>query len=957
MAQTPRHLLHFLSSPWLQRLAGRFAAWGNALLKGRWRNRQYLRSLIWVSIAPVSGQIVLQRDQVATLQRAAAAAVGQLLVQLSSTEQGLTVEQAAQVRRRVGLNEFDTDRPPAWWQHLAECYANPFNLLLTVLAGVAFYTEDWRAATVIATMVVLSVVLRFVQETRSNHAAEALRRRVRNRASVLRPGATAQTSVSEEIAVSELVPGDVIVVAAGDMIPADCRLLLAKDLFVSQSAMTGESLPVEKAVATPEPVPEPFDCPNLLFMGTNVVSGSGHAVVVLTGSRTCFGALAAGTVQEPEGASAFQLGIHQVSRLFLQFTLAMAPLVWLVNGLMKGNWFEATLLALSVAVGVTPEMLPMIVTVTLARGGILLARKKIIVKRLDAIQNFGAMDVLCTDKTGTLTQDEVCLAQHRDVLGGESEQVFRLAYLNSAFQTGLRNLLDHAVLAHADPVSSAQWLAQAHKVDEIPFDFERRRMSVVVCAPDLQTSTHRAGAVLICKGAVDEILSVCTRVEEGGSVQALSPERSKLFQVATAKLHESGFRVVAVAYKELAVDHQGLAVVDDELAVADKELALADQELARGDRTYQVADEAALILAGYVAFYDPPKESTRPALAALAASGVSVKILSGDHEQVVEHICRQVDFVVHGTLLGAEIALLSDAALRERVLECNVFARLNPMQKARLVGALRATGHVVGFLGDGINDAPALRAADLGISVDSAVDIAREAADVILLEKSLVVLNDGVMEGRRIFANMLKYIRMTASSNFGNVFSILLACVLLPFLPMLPLQILVQNLLYDISQIAIPFDQVDADQVASPLHWEPRSIASMMLWFGPASSAFDLMTFAILWFGFSANTLAEQALFQSGWFVEGLISQALVIHLIRTRRIPFLQSRAAWPVFLSTAFVALVCIGLVEGPLNADFGFQSLPLAFYLSVSAVWLAYGLSVQALKTAFLRRHRWV
>lgn len=861
-----------------------------------------------------------------------------LLERFNTDAQGLTEQQAAGIRERVGANEIEHEKPPRWWQHLWYCYKNPFNLLLSVLAIISYYTEDQKATLVIAAMVTLSVLIRFVQESRSNRAADKLKAMVSNTATVLRRdsngdvapafgyvnggapyGANAQRV---EVPISQLVPGDIVLLSAGDMIPADLRVLSAKDLFVGQAAMTGESLPVEKFTRQRNPATNnPIELENILFMGTNVVSGAASALVITTGNSTYFGALAERIVLADNRPTAFQHGVNQVSWLLIRFMLVMSPLVFLINGLTKADWLNAFLFALSIAVGLTPEMLPMIVTSTLAKGAVLLSRKKVIVKRLDAIQNFGAMDVLCTDKTGTLTQDKIFLARHTDVFGEESDLVLNYAYLNSYYQTGLKNLLDVAVLEHVEIQRKLDVAGSFRKVDEIPFDFSRRRMSVVV-------SEHEDHHLLLCKGAVEEILSVCNRVRHGDREEPITPALLEGLRAVTHSLNEEGLRVVAVAAKALP----------------------------RTRSTYNVADENNLLLIGYIAFLDPPKESTAPALRALHQHGVRVKVLTGDNERVTEKICREVGLDIQGIVLGETIERLDDNTLAELVEANTIFAKLTPAHKERIVRALRANGSVVGFLGDGINDAPALRAADIGISVDSAVDIAKEAADIILLEKSLLVLEEGVLEGRRTFINMLKYIRMAASSNFGNVFSVLIASAFLPFLPMLPLQLLVQNLLYDISQISIPFDNVDAEQLRAPERWKPAEIGRFMLYFGPISSIFDVVTFALMWFVFQANSDATQNLFQAGWFVEGLLSQTLIVHMIRTRKIPFIQSRASWPLLITTAIIMGIGIFLPMGPLAHYFKFQPLPVAFFGLLLIILLAYMALTQAMKYWYTRRYGW-
>ncbi|QTU08020.1 magnesium-translocating P-type ATPase [Pseudomonas protegens] len=873
-----------------------------------------------------------------TLVTAANSDAAQLLDQLGSHTDGLSTEEADALRERHGLNEVEHEQALPWWTHLWHCYKNPFNLLLTLLAVISWLTEDMKAATVIFSMVVLSTLLRFWQEAKSNKAADALKAMVSNTATVMRPGSAPQAApmlgrllgaAAEvkgaqriELPIKQLVPGDLIVLSAGDMIPADCRVLSAKDLFVSQAAMTGESMPVEKFPRQQDAdTSNPLDLDNILFMGTNVVSGSATAVILTTGNSTYFGALAQRVSATDRAPTSFQSGVNKVSWLLIRFMFVMAPLVLFINGFTKGDWMEALLFALSIAVGLTPEMLPMIVTSTLAKGAVFLSRKKVIVKRLDAIQNFGAMDVLCTDKTGTLTQDKIFLARHVDVWGEDSDDVLEMAYLNSYYQTGLKNLLDVAVLEHVEVHRELKVGTAFQKVDEIPFDFTRRRMSVVVAEQD---RPH----LLICKGAVEEVLAVCRNVRHGEAEEALTESLLARIRQVTADLNEEGLRVVAVAARPM---------ID-------------------GRDTYSLADECELTLIGYVAFLDPPKESTAPALKALAEHGVAVKVLTGDNELVTAKICREVGLEQQGLLMGNDIERMSDEQLAQAVETTNVFAKLTPTHKERIVRLLKANGHVVGFMGDGINDAPALRTADIGISVDSAVDIAKEAADIILLEKSLMVLEEGVLEGRRTFANMLKYIKMTASSNFGNVFSVLVASAFIPFLPMLPMHLLVQNLLYDISQIAIPFDNVDEEMLKKPQRWQPADVGRFMLFFGPISSIFDITTFALMWYVFDANTPDHQTLFQSGWFVVGLLTQTLIVHMIRTPKIPFLQSRAAMPLMVMTGVIMAVGIFLPMGPLAHYFKLQALPSLYFVFLPLILLAYMALTQAVKGFYVRRFGW-
>ena len=848
-----------------------------------------------------------------------------LFASLEAMPTGLTEAQAAARLQEAGANEVARERPPPWYRQLATAFSNPFIVVLIVLAAIELWSapDDLKGPIIIGVMVTISVTIRFSQEYRSGRAAERLRALVRTTATVLRRAADAPDAAPgnrREVPVRELVPGDVITLSAGDMIPADVRILSCKDLFVNQAVLTGESMPAEKhsiaELGSREGVSSQ-DLPNIGLMGTNVVTGAATALVVTTGPGTYFGSIATGILGH-RPLTSFDLGVSKITWLMIRFMGVMAPVVFLLNGFTKGDWKEAALFALSVAVGLIPEMLPLVVTANLARGALVMAKKKVVVKRLNAIQNLGAMDVLCTDKTGTLTQDRVVLEQHVDVVGQESHDVLRLAYVNSYHQTGLRNLLDRAVLEHADIKLEADALRAEKKVDEVPFDFVRRRMSVVI-------ETAEGKHLLVCKGAIDEIMSVCDRVEIGGEIGPVTEIIQKHVARITREMNEDGLRVVAVAYRE----------EDAKKTV------------------YSVADERALILAGYIGFLDPPRDSAQPALEALAQHGVTVKVLTGDNDIVAKKVCRDVGLKVLGALRGSEIEALDAAALAEAAERTTIFAQLNPLQKSRVVAALKARGHTVGFLGDGINDAPALREADIGISVDTAVDIAKESADIILLEKSLMVLEQGVLEGRTTFGNMIKYIKMTASSNFGNVFSVLVASAFLPFLPMLAIQLLIQNLLYDISQLSIPWDRMDEEYVRTPRRWDAGNLRRFMLFIGPISSIFDVATFLLMWFVFRANTPAKQALFQSAWFIEGLLSQTLIVHMIRTQKIPFLQSRAAPPVLWLTSAIMALGVALPFTSLGAAVGLVPLPAAFFPWLAAILLAYVVLTHLVKRWYIRR----
>jgi Mg2+-importing ATPase len=836
--------------------------------------------------------------------------------ELRSSIQGLSHDEAIARLTQYGLNRVTHDKKATIFQEIWGRTRNPLNALLLTLAVVSYFSGDARAAIVILVMVVLAITTAFIQEHRSNEAAARLRAMVHTTASVRRSPAPAESPFIE-IPMEQLVPGDVVRLSAGDMIPADLRLLDAKDLFINQSALTGEAMPAEKfADASDKSCEGPFELPNLCFMGANVVSGYATGVILRTGANTFFGQLAE-DIAGRHVPTAFEHGINRFTWLMIRFILVMVPAVFLINGFTKHDWLEALLFAVAVAVGLTPEMLPMIVTVNLAKGAMAMSRKKVIVKRLNAIQNFGAMDVLCTDKTGTLTQDHIILKRCLDIRSQESERVLQYAFLNSHFQSGLRNLLDDAVLAHVELHKMLGVDTSYFKLDEIPFDFSRRRLSVVVAHGN---DKH----VLICKGAVEEIFSVCTRYVIDGETGLLDESHLDAAKQHTMALNSDGFRVVAVAFKEMDPS----------------------------TTTYSVKDESDLTLLGYIAFLDPPKESAGVAIAALASKGIQVKVLTGDNEIITRKICHEVKLDVGEILLGSKVAQLSDAELAEVADRTTVFAKLTPAQKERVVRALHAKGHVVGFLGDGINDSPGLKSADVGISVDTAVDIAKESADVILLEKNLLVLEEGVTEGRRVFANITKYIKMGASSNFGNMFSVLGASIFLPFLPMAPIQVLTNNLLYDFSQTTIPTDNVDEEYLALPRRWEIGNIFKFMIFIGPISSIFDYATFGMMLYIFGAWT--NPSLFQTGWFVESLLTQTLIIHIIRTARIPFIESHASPALISTTIIICAIGIALPFTWVGSALGFTPLPWLYWPLVATMLLAYAILTHFVKVWFI--HRW-
>ena len=846
----------------------------------------------------------------ALLLEAAHAEATEAVESVRTRPMGLTQEEADSRLEQYGPNAVAKDEGHGRLALLGKALVNPLVVLLSLLATVSLLTGDARAAFVMGLMIVLGVSLRFVQEARADSAAKKLRAMIKVTATVMRDG------TPREIPLADLVPGDVVSLAAGDMIPADVRLLAAKDLFVVQGTLTGESMPVEKFDGRePATVSSAIDLRNVCFLGTSVESGTGTAVVVATGERTYLGSLAR-AVATQQVQTAFDKGVARFTWLMIRFIAVMVPLVFLINGLTKGDWKEAFFFALAVAVGLTPEMLPMIVTVCLTKGAMLMAGKKVIVKRLHSIQNLGAMNVLCTDKTGTLTADHVVLEKHCDVELEEDDEVLALAYLNSHFQTGLKNVLDRAVLAHQEVTEHVR-IPEHRKVDEIPFDFSRRLMSVVVALPDGRQR-------LICKGAPEEVFRRCPRFEHGGEQLPMESVLIDDLRLEYEKLSADGFRVLAVAYRDF-----------------------------EPQETYSKADETDLVLRGYVAFLDPPKDSARPAIEALHQHGVEIKVLTGDNEAVSKKICRDVGIPIGSVLLGAHVDAMSDAELAETVEATTLFARLAPTHKQRVVAALQRRGHVVGFLGDGINDGPALRAADVGISVDSAADIAKETADLILLEKSLMVLEEGILEGRKVFANILKYIRMGASSNFGNMFSVLGASALLPFVPMAPLQILTNNLLYDFSQVPIPTDNVDPEQIARPRPWSMKEITKFIVFIGPCSSVFDYTTYALMWFVFKAVDPSHASLFQTGWFVESLLTQTLIIHIIRTNRLPFVQSRASLPLTLTTLAIMAVGIWLPFSPFAHALGLAELPGLYWPLLLATLCLYVLLTQSVKMWLLRR----
>lgn len=844
-----------------------------------------------------------------------------LLSSLSASITGLTNEEALERQNEFGANVITAGNKDTTLHRLREAVINPFNVILLVIAAVNYFTDviassrpDYLTVSIIIFLVIVSSLIAFVQSQRSSAAAEKLSEMISNKADVWRDGKLT------EIPMDEVVPGDIVKLSAGHMLPADVRFLTTKDTFLAQAALTGESAPVEKfADGDNDPGDALTDLKNIGFMGSNVVSGSATAVVLETGNNTYFGSMAQ-SLSGDRAKTSFERGVESVSGLLVRRMLVMIPVVFLINGIAKGDWAGALLFAISIAVGLTPEMLPMIMTSTLAKGAVSMSRHKVIVRTLGAIQTFGEMDVLCTDKTGTLTEDKVVLERYMNLKGDEDTRILRHAYLNSYYQTGLKNLIDLAIINRAEQNGLESVLSSYSRIDEIPFDFTRRRMSVVL--------TDQKGKLqLITKGAVEEILEISSFVEMNGSVLPMDEETRRIALATYEKYNNDGLRIIAVAQKN---EVPGIGV-------------------------FSVDDERDMVLIGFIGFLDPPKESAGTAIAALYAHGVRTVVLTGDSEGVAAKVCSKVGVDASNMMTGRDVERMDDKELLHAVGICNLFAKLSPSQKERVVKAFQSAGHTVGYMGDGINDAPPLHQADVGISIDSAVDIAKETADIILLEKDLMVLEEGVIEGRRTFGNIIKYIKMAASGNFGNMISVIAASLLLPFLPMLPVQILTQNLLCDFSQMGIPFDDVDKEYLKKPHRWETKSIKSFMTFFGPLSSIFDILCYAVMWWAIGANKVELSPLFHCGWFVFGTISQVLVIHLIRTEKLPFVQSRPSMPLFLSTFIIAVLALVIGFTDLSVGFDMHRLPVQFIPWLAMILIGYLAAVQMMKKVYIQRYK--
>lgn len=872
----------------------------------------------------------------------------QVLAELKTSEIGLTHLEVKKRLARYGENKVVQEKITPWWIQLIKAFLTPFNLILIALAIVSYFTDviaasqneqSWIKIIILSIMILISSLLRFWQEFKSQKIVEKLKKLVKNTALVQRQNwGNADNSQKNkiennkrEIPINTLVPGDIVYLSAGDMIPADMRIIASTDLFVTQSALTGESEPIEKfAIPTTKIEKEewekdknninPVECNTLVFTGTSVVSGSGIGVVIATGKNTYFGLIAHKITEERE-LTAFDKSINKVSIILIAFILAMVPLVFLINAITKQNLVEALFFALAVGVGLTPEMFPLVVTANLAKGAAKMAKQKVIIKKLNAIQNFGAIDILCTDKTGTITENRVVLIQYIDPFGKENNKVLDLAYLNSSIQTGLKNLLDIAIIERYKKNKNEAKIEEYEKIDEIPFDFLRRRISVVV---KQKKQNHH---LLISKGAFEEIKPLCANIEIDGKIIALDNSALKKIETLVEKLNKKGLRVLAIAYKNI----ESLK------------------------KNYAAKDENDLVLAGFVAFLDPPKKSAKKAIEILQQYNVQIKIITGDNSIVTKTIAEEVGIISNKILTGEEIEKMNDEKLKQEVKNINIFTKINPLQKARIVKAIKDNGHVVGYLGDGINDAAALKAADVGISVNNGVDIAKESADIILLENDLMVLKEGILQGRTIYGNIMKYIKMTTSSNFGNTFSVLIASIFLPFLPMLPIQLLTQNLLYDFSQLSIPWDKMDEDFLKKPKMWHSKGLIRFILLIGPISSIFDITTFIVMWFVFGANSILKQSLFQSGWFVEGLLSQTLIVHIIRTPKIPFLQSRAAKPVILFTIAIIIIGILIPFSHFGKNIGLGPLPSLYFVWLIIMLLGYITLTQLIKNIYIKKFK--
>ncbi|WP_033667959.1 magnesium-translocating P-type ATPase [Bacillus cereus] len=858
-----------------------------------------------------------------------------------TTSQGLSHEEATKRLEVYGENKVVSQKRIKWYITLFNSFRSPFISLLIILGMLSFFTNDIKGTIIVGIMVTLSVLIRFIQEIRSQKSIERLKNLVYEKVTVLRKGnipykenkrTLLEESGKVQIGLENLVPGDIIELSAGNIVPADVRIISSENLLVNQSSLTGEALPVEKSnqyfhmykKRKIRKIQNLIELENLCFMGTHIISGTAKVIVVGTGTDTYFGSIAKNQVKlNKKFDSEFDRGVSKVSWLLIKFMIIMTPIVMIIHGGINGNWYEAFLFAIAIAIGLTPEMLPMIVTANLAKGSINMSKKKVLVKQLSSIHNLGAMDILCIDKTGTLTENKMDLVRYTDTNGEKSDEVLRLAYINSYFHTNYKNEIDLSVIRYVKD-SSKYDLSQYSKIDECLFDFDRRRVSVVI-------EKNANERIMLCKGAVREVVSICSFIKENNKIIPMTDEIQRRNKHLIELWQEQGMRVVAVAYKQLNSDKVG---------------------------SYSINDESDMILVGYVGFLNPPKQSAIAALHTLQKKGVQVKILTGDNESVTRNVCRKMGLYIGEPVLGYEIDSLPDKVLGKLASKTSVFAKLNPSQKFRIIKALQINGHTVGFMGDGINDVFALKQSDVGVSIHSADDIVKESSDIILIEKDLHVLEDAIVEGRTTFGNILKYIKMTASSNFGNVLSLLIASAFLPFLPMLPIQILCQNLLYNLSQLSIPWDKADNEFLVKPRSWDTKDLFRFIIFIGPVSSVFDIIIFIVMWNVFGANIPEMQSLFQTGWFVVGLLTQLLIVHMIRTQHIPFLQSTAARPVLILTGLVMFIGISLPFTSLSTQIGLTPLPFYYFLWLLGILTIYALVTQFIKRIYIRKfNRWL
>ena len=869
--------------------------------------------------------------------------VVEVLDALETSITGVQEDQVETLRDTYGENKLTKATEVPLWKKIYESIINPFTVILLVIAVISLMTnvilakpgeEDPTTSIIIVVLVLISGGIRFVQELKSDKAASNLSSLIVNTATVIRD------EVQQEIPIEELVVGDIIKLSAGDMLPADALLLETRDFFIQQSSLTGESESVEKKaiwIPSEEETQKPvLESERFVFMGSNVVSGSALAVILVTGNDTMIGRIEK-TLNNFDEPTSFEKEMNTISWLLIRLMLVLVPVVFVINGLTDSDWLEAGVFALSVAVGLTPEMLPMIITASLAKGAVIMAKEKVVIKKLNAIQDLGAIDILCTDKTGTLTQDEIILEYPLDIHANLDLGVLKIGYLNSYFQTGLKNLLDRAIITRTEKESVEHedlrdLSTRYQKIDELPFDFERRRMSVIV------KEESQEGALLVTKGALEEMLSISSHVQDGKEIHPITEEIRQNILEAVSQLNEQGLRVLGVSQKFYP----------------------------NASHRFAVEDESNMILMGYLAFLDPPKPSAAPAIQALKEHGVLTKILTGDNEKVTQTVCERVGLPVDHILLGTDIEEMDDATLAIEAEKTTIFAKLSPEQKARIIRLLKANGHKVGYMGDGINDAPSLKVADVGISVDTAVDIAKEVADVILLDKDLLVLEKGLIEGRKVYANMTKYIKMTVSSNFGNIFSLLFASVFLPFLPMAPVHLIVLNLIYDLSCVALPFDHVDEDFLKEPRAWTAKSITRFMSWLGPTSSIFDIITFAVMFFGIApmitGSSYAESTnpayflmVFQTGWFIQSMWSQTMVIYMLRSPKLPFIQSKPAFSLLVTSLFALFIVTVLPYTPLAASLKLATLNGMYFLALMLITISYMLLVTIVKKVYIKKYR--